>query len=300
MSKTRSKRRKSKPSSKQHWAPLRSARVWMAIGWVGVFAAAAYGLHRLEPHARGLNTNPTVIEWASAPKWLGDENWKPILQDLEARIDLPEDADIFDDRVCAYVAEQLADSAWIDRVRKVTKQQDGRVRIYADFRKPFAMIERDTFVYLVDARGVRLPFRYYSRDVNRRGWFVIEGARAEAPSPGERWAGGDVAAGLKLAEYLCQAEIAGKTPFRDSITAIDVGNHKGRKNPRGGWLRLVTINPQSYIHWGLAPGEEYGVESSAELKLAMLSQLYRSDGMLPDRGPIDVRDDDAVIFGEPN
>lgn len=299
MRRSRSGKKTPKPKAAPHWAPLRSARVWMALVWIGAFAAIAYGLNRLEPHVHSINVSPTVIEWADAPEWLRDDSFATVLPGLEARIDLSEDADIYSDRVCAYVGEQLADSAWVGGIRRVTKQQNGHVRIYADFRKPFAMVDSGGFAYLVDERGVRLPLRWDSHSINRQGWFVIEGVSAPPPNPGERWAGGDIAAGLELADFLYKAETAGRMVFRDSIRAIDVGNYNGRRDARAGWLRLVTINPRSYIHWGLAPGEEYGVESSAELKLAKLSKWYRSDGKLPDRGPMDVRYDDAIAFGEP-
>ena len=268
--------------------------------WLGTFVAVGYGLQQLEPYARQANDADLVIEWVDAPAWLGDANWEHVLPDLEARIDLHPRTDPYDDCVCSYVASRLAGSAWIERIRGVTKQADGRVKVEADFRKPFAMVECDNTVYLVDNSGVRLPTGHWpSRSVNRAGWLVIRGVEKSVPLVGEHWPGEDLSAGLKLADFLYRAEAAGRLPFRDSIAAIDVSNYRGRKDPRAGRLQLITKNPESCIHWGLPPGEEYGIEAKAELKLAMLHKLYQAEGRLPEAAPIDVRADDGIALGEP-
>jgi len=295
--KSRQSHRRVLPKLQLGW--MRSLRLWMAIAWIGTFAAIAYGLQRLEPYVSSINTAETVIEWANPPDWLRDENWKHVLPELEARIGLYPDTDLFDERVCPYAAEQLAGSPWVARVRRVAKQPDGRVRVYCDLRKPFAMIEVGRLAYLVDDKGVRLPQQWACKSVNRGGWLVIRGVDGPIPRPGQRWTGDDVAAGLNLARFLYRAEAAGRTPFRSEIRAIDVSNFDGKKEPRAGRLRLITTNPQSYIHWGLPPGEEYGIEGEAELKLAMLGKLYAAYDRFPDRGPIDVRSQDGIGLGEP-
>jgi len=269
----------------------------MLVAWVGTLAVAAYGLHELEPYARRINTADMVIEWVGAPEWLRDANWRHVLPQLQARIDLHPKTDPYDDRVCPYVAERLAGSAWIDRVRRVTKQIDGRVRVSADFRKPFAMVERHGVAYLVDDTGVRLPEQWAGNDVNRGGWWLIQGAGGPIPRPGQPWDGDDLAAGLELARFLYGAEASGRLPCRDVLRSIDVGNFDGRKSPWAGRLQLVTINPESYIHWGYPPGEEYDTESSAERKLQYLCTAYQM-GRLPDAKPFDVRNKDCIGWVE--
>jgi hypothetical protein len=295
----RPKRNTRRTPSRLRLGWVRSLRIWMAVAWIGTFAAIAYGLQQLEPYVSRINEAETVIEWVGAPDWLRDENWKHVQPELETRIKLYSDTDIYDQRVCPYVAERLAGSPWIARVRRVAKQIDGRVKIYCDFRKPFALVEDDRTAYLVDDVGTRLPHQWASKDVNRTGWLVIRSVDGSVPQPGERWVGEDLAAGLSLARFLYRAEEAGRVPFRSSIRAIDVGNFDGKKDPRAGRLRLITTNPRSYIHWGLPPGEEYGIESDAELKLAMLCKLHAAYDRFPDRGPIDVRGPDGIGLGEP-
>lgn len=299
MSKRKSRRKPDRRVTPRVPWPLRSLRLWMFVAWIGTFTVIAYGLHELEPFAQRANTPDTVIEWVGVPEWLNDANWQHVLPELEARINLHPDTDPYDDRVCPYVAERLAGSAWVAAVRRVSKQSDGRVKVRAEFRKPFAMIERDGIAYLVDQEGVRLPLQYASSGLNRGGWLAIRGVASRVPELGRPWPGDDVAGGLKLARFLYRAETAGRTPFRDEIRAIDVRNFDGRKSQWAGRLQLVTINPRSYIHWGLPPGEEYDIESSAELKLAMLGELYLAEGHLPDQGPIDLRAEDGIALGDP-
>ncbi|MFQ5804900.1 MAG: hypothetical protein ACE5I3_00455 [Phycisphaerae bacterium] len=294
MSRRRAKREFRRRASKPRLRLLRSLRAWMTVAWLGTFAVVAYGLHELEPYVRGINTSEMVLEWVGAPEWLHDANWKHVLPELEARIKLHPQTDPYDDRVCPYVAERLAGSPWIDHVRRVTKQIDGRVKVCADFRKPFALVERNGTAYLVDETGVRLPEQWASDDINRAGWWLIEGVAEPLPQPGERWPGDDLAAGLTLARFLYRAETAGRLPFRDTLRSIAVGNFGGRENPWAGRLQLVTRNPESYIHWGYPPGEEYGTESTAERKLEMLNILHEELGRLPDDTPLDVRDEQGV------
>jgi hypothetical protein len=294
---SKSKRDFSRRASKPRLRSLRSLRIGMIAVWLGTFAAVAYGLHELEPYVRAINTSDMVIEWVGAPDWLHDANWQHVLPALEARIDLHPRSDPYSDRVCPYVAGRLAGSAWVERVRRVTKQIDGRVKVYADFRKPFAMVDRNGVAYLVDGTGVRLPEQWASKDINRGGWWLIRGGVEPPPPPGEQWRGGDVAAGLKLTRFLYQAEVSGQLPYREVLAAIDVSNFDGRRNPWAGHLQLITTNPGSYIHWGYAPGEEYDTESSAERKLRHLRTAHQM-GRLPGAAPIDVRYKDCIGWVE--
>lgn len=278
---------------------LRSGRLWSALAWTAALGAAAWGLAALEPRVRRINTAPTVIEWVGVPEWLNYESFRDVLPALEQAVGLDPQTDPYDPRVCPYVAERVAASPWVAGVYRVSKQADGRVRVRAEFRKPFAWVRKGLVAYLVDEHGVRLPREVAAADINRSDWWVIEGVAAPAPRPGRRWDGEALAAGLKLARFLYRAGEAGRLPFRHTLRAIDVSNFRGRVDPQAGWLRLVTRNPRSYIHWGLPPGEEYGIESGAELKLAMLNKLHATRGGLPDDRPIDVRAPDSIALGAP-
>jgi hypothetical protein len=256
-------------------------------------------LNRLEPYVRRINTAPVRVEWAGVPNWLHEENWQNVLPALEEHVALDPMTDPYDDRLSPWVAQRLAESPWIADVHRVSKHADGSVKVYASFRKPFAIVQHRGAAYLVDEAGIRLPRRWASRSVNRAGWMVIEGAAASPPEPGGQWEGEDLAGGLRLARFLYRAEAASQLPFRAEIRAIDVSNFRGRRSPRAGWLQLTMKNPRAYIHWGLPPGEEYGIEASAERKLACLCDLHAGRGRLPAEEPIDVRDENGIAIGEP-
>src|SRR5437867_8471416 len=122
-------------------------RVIAAIVWIASLAAIGFGLNRLEPIARGLSTHETHIEWVNLPRWLQDPSWSSVLNQLENIPGFDTDTDIFDKNVTAYVGEQLAQSPWIERIDRVTKLADGRVRVSAHFRKPFTLVEKDGWAY---------------------------------------------------------------------------------------------------------------------------------------------------------
>lgn len=297
-----SKRRKKDTVSELRWIAnvLRSPRTWIVLAWIGTFAVIANGLNKLDPFVQRLNFGDTRIEWVGVPDWLTGRQWRHVLDDLEEKVNLHPDSMPYDSRVCPWVAEQLSDSPWISSVRRVCKLYDGRVRVYADFRRPFAVIERAGIAYLIDEAGVRLPEQWPGYASNRSGWLVMQGVKQGVPALGERWPGPDVVDGLKLIRYLYSAERAGRLPFRQELRAIDVTNYDGKQDRYAGRLRLITKSPESYIHWGRPPEEEYGVESSAEMKLAMLASLYSTANGLPDEGPIDVRTENLIGIGTPS
>ncbi len=269
-----------------------SWRGWLGTLWLVATAATALGLHNMDQFVQ--RTLPiernTHVEFADLPPWLSDPAMRAaildqVLSQLSAGI--APDTNIHDERVCPYVVGQLGSSGWVSRVRRVAKVADGRIVVYADFRKPFAFVQYKGLCYLIDAEGVRLPPKGIAESsVNRADWLVIEGVEVAPPTPGARWPGPDVEAALALAGTLYDAHAAGNLPFRRELRAIDVS----RFDPRIGGLRLITGNPQSYIIWGLPPGQEYDVESSAAQKIAGLMTLFDSNnGRLPTEYPIDVR-----------
>lgn len=273
---------------------------WRALGWLAALGALGLGLSRLEPHVRRLAAPPARLVWVNLPAWLEHPHWKHVLRELEEQIGLHPQTDLFDPAVCAYVASQASRSAWVDSVRRVTKHADGTVRIEAEFRKPFTYVEYRGRAYLIDEYGVRLPPDSPAEFVDRQDWLPVSGVAYAPPPVGQRWPGEDLAAGLKLVKFLYAVEVSGPPPFRASLRSVDVSNHNYRQRPSDGWLRLITRNPRSYIHWGLPPGEEYGIESTAEMKLAALTELCLRRGGLPEDGPIDIRAEDRILIGEPH
>ena len=270
-------------------------RLWRVIGWSATVAAMVWGLREMEQSVR--QRDPTVhcgIEWVDLPMWMTAAGGDQALADVAAAADLRPDDDIHDPELCRRVATGLQASAWVGEVYRVAKRPDGVVRIAARYREPFAYVEHRGAVYRVDREGVRLPlpavYRIdYIQDRFWNDWFRIVGVSGAVPDEGAPWPGEDLAAGLRLIQFLRDATARGEVPFRSSLRAIDVANYGLRQNPDDGQLRIRTIHPRSYIRWGEPPGEEYEVESPARRKLDMLRSIYARRGFLPE-GILDVRD----------
>ena len=118
------------------------------------------------------------------------------------------------------------------------------------------------------------------------------------PAEGEPWSGDDLAAGLRLIEFLKEATARGEVPFRSSLRTVDVANYKLRADKLDGELRIRTVYPRCYINWGLPPGEEYNIEASASRKVEMLRALYKERGELPEL-TLDVRGAEGIRVVRP-
>jgi hypothetical protein len=275
-----------------HDRPATWWRMARLLGWAATVLAVAWGLQQLDRYARTPQPSLTgELEWVGLPAWLTTRGSEPILRDIGAATGLSGSIDVQDADLCRRVGEGLRSSPWVAEVKRITKQANGRVRIEATYREPFALVEVGGVAYLVDRAAVRLPVRYALSQVEERywnDWFRITGVSAPTPNEGEAWTGADLATGLHLIEFLKEAIARGEVPFRSSLRAIDVANFKRHEDALDGELRIWTIYPHCYINWGLPPGEEYSMEPPAATKLAMLRTLYADRGQLPDN-ILDVR-----------
>lgn len=270
--------------------PRRGGLRWAAaLAWALALAGVGFGLNRLEPAARALSTADTRVEWVNLPTWLREPEWRWVVDELAAIPEFAADTDIFDANVTAYVGEQLSRSPWIERIDRVTKHRDGRVRVAAHFRKPFTMIEKDGWAYVVDETGVRLPGRLAASEVDHSRGLTIVGVRAAAPPEGQRWPGRDVEDGIKLVRFLWQAEVSDCLPIRKHLRSVDVSNADGSRSAWEGRLRILTTRSGNVIHWGRPPHEEYNIEADATKKLEALCEESRIRRWFEEDRPIDVR-----------
>jgi len=296
MSRSRARRRAGSERSELRRSLLRSAALWRGLGWTCVIVLSAIGLRRVDAFARTLDQPPTRLVWVNLPAWLSEPPWDRILAELETAPDggslLYPDTDIYDPRVCRFVYECLARSPWIEHVRRVWKQRDGRVHVEADFRQPFAAIEKDGLAYLVDVGGVRLPYEWRAEFDGPRAWLRLYGVRGRVPPVGSPWPGSDVRAGLRLVRYLYRVANEGRAPFFEELRGVDVSEY----DEKLGNLRIVTIYPRISIRWGHLPGKEYGVEAPAEAKVAALRRLVEQWGGLPNRHSFSVRFAPDIMF----
>jgi hypothetical protein len=280
------------------------------ITWAVTFAGIVYGLQRLEPYARAATpSGVTHVQWSQLPPWICDDGNRWVLDRILEAVGVRDNEDLYATDLCPRIAADLRNpagdaTAWIAELRSVrkslTRAHGAVIRIDAAFRVPFAMIAARGRAYVVDADGVRLPSVSDFRNVDRGEWFVITGAANPPPDVGRPWPGADAAAGLKLARFLAAAEKAGQLPFRDWLRAIDVANFNRTIDNLAGRLRIQTVVPNGYIHWGEPPDEEYGIDlGNAARKLELLNSVFLKQGQLPPSDWIDVRYNDRVSFGDP-
>lgn len=274
---------------------------WRAVValWVAGVAAAGFGVAALEPMARRISNAPLRLHWVNLPMWLSDPAQAGFLRQRERDAGLVASDSLHDHGLCRRVAERLAASPWIARVNGVVVVSDGQVRVDATFRMPVAMVQSGGLAFLIDAGGVRLPLQMPAGQVDRRDWLVITGVQSSVPREGEAWAGTDVAAGLKLVNYLLREQLAGRVAFRPILRDIDVSNVGLRRDRLGGEIQLTTTNPVGRIHWGLTPDEEWEMERPAASKLSVLNELFAAQKLQSTQQEIDIRDKNRVLGRQP-
>lgn len=269
--------------------------------WIGALGSAAYGLYRLEPAALAAHARPACrVAWTELPFWLTDArgDGPEVIRELEHAADLLPTDDIHDPALVARVAEGLHRCPWVAQVRRVTKQADGVVHVDVAVREPLTIVVHGERGYLVDTAGVRLPREVAVGSMDPYAWLPVRGAQAAPPEIGQPWQGEDVAAGLKLARFLRDAESSALLPFRPQLRAIAVSSARGDAGRTFCRLRIETNFGRSPIVWGLPPNEEYTIEQSAAWKLSHLTtDVFQPSGQLPDRGPIYLTFMDRVLIG---
>jgi hypothetical protein len=200
----------------------------------------------------------------------------------------------------------LRDNAWIQRITEVRRvispdRKSESIEVYADYRQPAAWVACKDKFYLLDKQAVRLPGEYSFEDRKATaGLMAISGVELPAgmtavPKPSETWSGDDLAAGMKLAEFL-----RGQS-FDGQVASIDMANFRGRVDKNAPWILLDTIWPAAdgkprVINWGRPVGEESFYEVNAAAKLKALNGIYlRFSRIDADRDYVDIRTDEVRL-----
>jgi hypothetical protein len=177
-------------------------------------------------------------------------------------------------------------NAWIRRVVEVRRviakdKKSQTIEIYAEYRQPAAWVIHEGKCYLIDGEFVRLPGEYSHADrKHAAGLMAITGislptGATSVPEPSASWHTPDLVAGMELVKLLFAQR------FASQIDAIDMSNHKGRRDSRQPWIVLNTIWPMAAdanrprtVHWGRPLGEESFYDVSAKAKIKALNQLF--------------------------
>ena len=183
------------------------------------------------------------------------------------------------DDTAEVVTRNLAPMAWLDDV-KVQVTHDA-VRVKAHWRKPIALLQKDSCQFYVDDDLVVLDYIA----MPQLPIVEVKGVAVEQPPrPGERFDRNDLAAAVELIALLDRADtqFAPKTPLLEQISSIDVSNYKGRKSAKEPHIILNTKGDTQII-WGAEIGEwaKY-LEAKDEQKLAKLYSYYMEYGSLSD------------------
>lgn len=275
--------------------PAMGGRGWLIVarlaGWTATLIALGFGLYRLEKYTSGVQSRKAcTIEWRNLPPWLEHPNQADFLAQREAEAGLTRGDHPGDGSLAERVGVNLSGSPWIAEVQRVQVRSDGRIIVEARWREPLAVVERDGKALLIDVHGCVLRDDQPLNQVDRRDWHVIRGIEARATAPGGVLAGDDLRAGIELVQYLMRAEAAGALNWRGLIRAIDVSNHKLRRDRRAGEARILTTNVDAPIDWGLPPGREHGIEPAAQDKLTWLNLRHAEGALLSARAALDPRD----------
>jgi hypothetical protein len=182
-----------------------------------------------------------------------------------------------EDDTAEVVTRNLAPMAWLDDV-KVQVTHDA-VRVKARWRKPVALLEKDSWRFYVDANLVVLDYLA----MPQLPIVEVKGVAVEQPpKPGEHFDRGDLAAAVQLICLLdrADAQFAPKTPLLEQIASVDVSNYKGRKSAKEPHIILNTKSDTQVI-WGAEIGEwARHLEAKDEQKLAGLYAYYAKHGSL--------------------
>lgn len=176
----------------------------------------------------------------------------------------------------------LRETGWFTDGPWLRRHEDGLVVIAGRWRTPSAAVRTSAGDRLVSATGEPLPILY---PAGRSGMKVIAGVNSPEPSPGEKWAGGEVQAGLELLTFLRPM------PGFEQVGSVDVSEYAAHKR-----LAIMTVTGGKIV-WGAAPTKSGFVPGQAppELKRERLASVFRQFGQLDAGRPVlDVRSEDGV------
>jgi len=285
------------------WDPARAWRVGLAALWVGLgVAVTAGGWHgrawlvghvgemRADALKREHGEDAVRIRLASTPAWFGEQRAERLCEATAEQLRTHErrgadgepllTPNPMDRRSLVAVRRSLRETGWFSAVRRVIREDGGRIIADTAFHRPVALVGSAAGYHLValdridgEQRVIRLPGTYAYHEVSRMGLLPVTGAANPPPArPGTAWRGDDVAAGVMLAVRLSRES------FAEQIVQIDVANYGGRRDRGRAHLMLKTR--RGAIQWHKAPGREDPLEPSAETKIARLHHIDQRYGSI--------------------
>jgi hypothetical protein len=276
--------------------------VTISLLFVGILAAGFFYIQRYVQTEVLTTNDPPAIVIKNRPHWMSDFLVQRIAD--TARPPGAQGRSVFDRQLLIDARAALEKNPWISKVRDVRRAYANGpgdvLEIDCDYRAPVALVKWGDYYSLVDQNGFKLPEQYEARDVpkivrieqGRVDIRIIEGVKRPPPSPGKKWVGDDLEAGLEMISVLSDK------PYAQEILKLDVsGVNGGRGDPQ---VVLVT-KFGTRILWGRVPSaKDSFVEVDASKKLDRLRALYAQYGRV-DAGKtsgLDIRFDKITYPGE--
>ena len=211
---------------------------------------------------------------------------------------------VFDRQLLVDTANALEQNPWIKDVRQVRRayvQYPGdTLEVDCEYRVPTALVQWQGYYWLVDADGYKLPEQYSPQQLRQAMYNqghltlrLIQGVTRPPVASGKQWPGDDLAAGLEMVRLL-----SGRS-FADELPIVDVSNFRGRVDPQGAQIVLITSR-NTEVRWGRPPSaKDYFVEVLTSQKLQCLQDIYQQMHHVDGGQPwIDIRFD-QVLYPSP-
>jgi hypothetical protein len=264
--------------------------------FVCAFALVLAGFAFLDGYVKtqttGSSGNRTIELVGEVPNWVSEEIKNRIYAAATAEAN---NSSNDDEKIAASAQSNIAKLVpWLADAKVQTTHKS--ILITGHWRKPLLLVTAEKNKFFIDAELVVLDYTPVGnlQVINITG---LELSRIP-PTPGQKWQGDDLAAGMAVLNRLSRMDIAVSSdkPLLRQIDRIDVANFEGRKNKREPHISLYTKEGTQII-WGAELGTwQRHLESPDDDKLAKLYTYYQQYGTLSGVKYINLRDPQQKIY----
>jgi len=259
----------------QPWDPQRTLNGLKLVGVITAIIALAtgwrYSEKSLARYVAADHTWNADVTLVNVPFWMNQTTRDELCHLVGAAVGV----DPLDHAGLHHTVRVLQSNPWIDRVYRIERLDQNKIRVSAKYRQPIALIESHNGYHLVSEHAIRLPGLYLKHQLNDLKLPLIVGVAAAAQRYGQIWPGNDLKAGLSLLTWLSDQ------PYLNQIRSIDVSGRDDR-----GRIHLVIRTDHGMVRWGLPPNIEQVVEPDAATKKRWLTDVYLQRGAIDAGGRI--------------
>jgi len=277
---------------------MRIATLGMVWALAGIaIGAGYYQVRQYVDRQLVFPISPPRVILVNQPDWMSDRLAQQIIQTVRPA----GTHSAFDQQLLMDINGLLQANPWVRRVNQVRRvygnSPGDAVEVDCDYRAPVALVRWANDYILVDGEGYQLPEQYTAEQLNKImlasdgtiSLRVITGVGHAPTGSATKWPGDDLAGGLAMVKVLYGQ------PYVEQIWAVNVANFKGRNDPHGAELVLLT-RQGTEVRWGQAPGDrDYFVEVPVAQKMRRLESAWRQYGRVDANQPwIDIRFDNPI------